>query len=98
MDEETVGIMLTNPNTLGLFEESIREITAIVHGKGGLVYGDGANMNAVMGLVDSSVAALISCILICIKHSQHPMVAEGLVQGLSVWLRSWNRFCLCRVL
>ena len=52
MDEETVGIMLTNPNTLGLFEESIREITAIVHGKGGLVYGDGANMNAVMGLVD----------------------------------------------
>jgi len=52
MDEETVGIMLTNPNTLGLFEESIREITAIVHAKGGLVYGDGANMNAVMGMVD----------------------------------------------
>ncbi len=52
MDEETVGIMLTNPNTLGLFEESIREITTIVHEKGGLVYGDGANMNAVMGMVD----------------------------------------------
>ncbi len=52
MDEETVGIMLTNPNTLGLFEESIREITAIIHAKGGLVYGDGANMNAVMGIVD----------------------------------------------
>jgi len=52
MDEETAGIMLTNPNTLGLFEESIREITAIVHEKGGLVYGDGANMNAVMGMVD----------------------------------------------
>ncbi len=52
MDEDTVGIMLTNPNTLGLFEESIREITAIVHAKGGLVYGDGANMNAVMGMVD----------------------------------------------
>ncbi len=52
MDDETVGIMLTNPNTLGLFEESIREITAIVHEKGGLVYGDGANMNAVMGVVD----------------------------------------------
>ncbi len=52
MDEETVGIMLTNPNTLGLFEESIRQITAIVHAKGGLVYGDGANMNAVMGMVD----------------------------------------------
>lgn len=52
MDEDTVGIMLTNPNTLGLFEESIREITDIVHNKGGLVYGDGANMNAVMGMVD----------------------------------------------
>ncbi len=52
MDENTVGIMLTNPNTLGLFEESIREITAIIHEKGGLVYGDGANMNAVMGIVD----------------------------------------------
>ncbi len=52
MDEDCVGIMLTNPNTLGLFEESIREITAIVHERGGLVYGDGANMNAVMGMVD----------------------------------------------
>jgi glycine dehydrogenase subunit 2 len=52
MDEETAGIMITNPNTLGLFEENIREIARIVHDKGGLVYGDGANMNAVMGIVD----------------------------------------------
>jgi len=52
MDEDTAGIMLTNPNTLGLFEENIREVAKIVHHKGGLVYGDGANMNAVMGLVD----------------------------------------------
>ena len=52
MDEETVGIMVTNPNTLGLFEEQIKEITDIVHRKGGLVYGDGANMNAIMGMVD----------------------------------------------
>lgn len=52
MDEETAGIMITNPNTLGLFEENIREITAIVHEKGGLVYADGANMNAIMGIVD----------------------------------------------
>ena len=51
MDEETAGIMLTNPNTLGLFEQNIRQIAAIVHGKGGLVYGDGANMNAVLGIV-----------------------------------------------
>lgn len=51
MDEETAGIMITNPNTLGLFEENIRRIADIVHAKGGLVYGDGANMNAVMGIV-----------------------------------------------
>ena len=52
MDEDTAGIMVTNPNTLGLFEENIREISRIVHDKGGLVYCDGANMNAVMGIVD----------------------------------------------
>jgi glycine dehydrogenase subunit 2 len=51
MDEETAGIMVTNPNTLGLFEENIQEIAEIVHSKGGLVYCDGANMNAVMGIV-----------------------------------------------
>ena len=52
MDEETSGIMVTNPNTLGLFEENIKKITDIVHAKGGLVYGDGANMNAIMGIAD----------------------------------------------
>ncbi|OQY50871.1 MAG: glycine dehydrogenase (aminomethyl-transferring) [Desulfobacteraceae bacterium 4572_89] len=51
MDEDTAGIMITNPNTLGLFEENIKEIAEIVHAKGGLVYGDGANMNAIMGVV-----------------------------------------------
>ena len=52
MDEETSGIMVTNPNTLGLFEENIKRIADIVHAKGGLVYGDGANMNAIMGIAD----------------------------------------------
>jgi len=51
MDEETAGIMVTNPNTLGFFEDNIREIADIVHSRGGLVYGDGANMNAIMGIV-----------------------------------------------
>lgn len=51
MDEDTAGIMITNPNTLGLFETHIKEICDIVHDKGGLVYGDGANMNAIMGIV-----------------------------------------------
>ncbi len=51
MDEQTAGIMITVPNTLGLFEERIKTVAEIVHAKGGLVYGDGANMNAVMGIV-----------------------------------------------
>lgn len=45
-----VGIMLTNPNTLGLFEEHIAELAELIHGCGGLVYGDGANMNALTGI------------------------------------------------
>ncbi len=49
-NETTVGLMLTNPNTLGLFEENIEEIAKIVHDAGGLIYGDGANLNAMMGV------------------------------------------------
>ena len=52
MDDQTAGIMLTNPNTIGLFEDHVREITQLIHDKGGMVYCDGANMNAVMGIVD----------------------------------------------
>jgi glycine dehydrogenase subunit 2 len=48
---DTAGLMLTNPNTLGIFEKDILEITKIVHESGGLVYYDGANLNAVMGVV-----------------------------------------------
>jgi len=58
MDEDTAGIMVTNPNTLGLFEENIRKIADIVHAKGGLVYGDGANMNAIMGIVNVNAAGI----------------------------------------
>ncbi|HKZ76284.1 MAG TPA: aminomethyl-transferring glycine dehydrogenase subunit GcvPB, partial [Actinomycetota bacterium] len=49
VDEDVAGLMLTNPNTLGLFEEEIQEITATVHEAGGLVYYDGANLNAILG-------------------------------------------------
>lgn len=49
-DDTLAGLMLTNPNTLGLFEENVQEVTKIVHEAGGLVYGDGANMNALMGI------------------------------------------------
>ena len=49
IDEDVAGLMLTNPNTLGLFEEEIQRVTAAVHDVGGLVYYDGANLNAIMG-------------------------------------------------
>jgi glycine dehydrogenase subunit 2 len=49
MTEDVAGVMLTNPNTLGIFEEEIEAICAAVHEKGGLVYCDGANMNALVG-------------------------------------------------
>ena len=49
MDDEVAAIMITNPNTLGLFETNLGEVAQIVHDKGGLVYGDGANMNSLMG-------------------------------------------------
>lgn len=51
VDETTAGFMLTNPNTLGIFESSIKEIAEIIHGVGGLMYMDGANFNALLGLV-----------------------------------------------
>jgi glycine dehydrogenase subunit 2 len=50
VDERTAGLMLTNPSTLGLFDEHIEEIAAIFHEAGGLLYYDGANLNAVCGI------------------------------------------------
>jgi len=50
LGDDVAGIMLTNPNTLGLFEEEIVDIAAAVHDVGGLVYYDGANLNAILGV------------------------------------------------
>lgn len=50
-DETVVGLMLTNPNTLGLFDENIEEVIRLVRECGGLMYGDGANLNALLGIV-----------------------------------------------
>lgn len=51
VDEDTAGLMLTNPNTLGLFERDIREIAKAIHDVGGLLYYDGANFNSIVGVV-----------------------------------------------
>jgi len=50
-DETLAGLMLTNPNTLGLFDENVLEVIQLVHDAGGLVYGDGANLNALLGVL-----------------------------------------------
>jgi len=49
-DDTVAGLMLTNPNTLGLFDENVLQVIKIVHEVGGLVYGDGANLNALLGI------------------------------------------------
>jgi glycine dehydrogenase subunit 2 len=51
LDDEVAGMMLTNPNTLGIFETGILQISKMVHDAGGLMYMDGANLNAIVGLV-----------------------------------------------
>ena len=51
MNEDVAALMLTNPNTLGIFEQEIHKIAEILHAKGGLLYMDGANMNALVGKV-----------------------------------------------
>ncbi len=51
LGDDTAGLMLTNPNTVGIFDENILEITRLVHEAGGMCYYDGANLNAVMGVV-----------------------------------------------
>ena len=51
LSDKTAGLMLTNPNTVGIFDDNIMEITRLVHEAGGLCYYDGANLNAVIGIV-----------------------------------------------
>jgi len=58
LDDTVAGIMITNPNTLGLFERNIEEIARLTHEAGGLVYGDGANMNALTGVFKPGEAGI----------------------------------------
>ena len=68
-DNQTVALMLTNPNTLGLFEQRIREVTQTIHRAGGLVYGDGANLNAILGAVKPGIWGSTSCTSMCTRPS-----------------------------
>jgi len=57
-DDTLAGLMITNPNTLGLFDEHIEDVCQLVHDSGGLVYGDGANMNALLGICQPAKAGI----------------------------------------
>jgi glycine dehydrogenase subunit 2 len=57
-NENLAGIMLTNPNTLGMFDEHLEEVIGIIHNCGGLVYGDGANLNALLGIIRPADAGI----------------------------------------
>ncbi len=58
LDDTVAGIMITNPNTLGIFDRNIEKIADLVHASGGLVYGDGANMNALTGIFKPGEAGI----------------------------------------
>ncbi len=58
VNEDVAGMMITNPNTLGLFESNIKEIADLLHSKGALLYMDGANLNALLGIVKPGIAGV----------------------------------------
>lgn len=82
VDEETAALMLTNPNTLGLFEEDIEEMAAIVHEAGGKLYYDGANLNAVLGYARPGDMGFDVVHLNLHKTFTGPHGGEDLVPGL----------------
>jgi len=61
VNEETAGLMITNPNTLGLFETNIGEIAEVIHSVDGLVYMDGANLNALLGIAKPAATGVDMC-------------------------------------
>ena len=88
VDDTTAGLMLTNPNTVGLFDSNILEITNIIHEAGGLCYYDGANLNA------PAIWALMLCILTCIKPSPLRTAAAARAQALSAAKPCLRSSCL----
>ena len=80
--DDTAAFMLTNPNTLGLFEKEIKEIAEVVHEAGGLVYYDGANANAILGKTTPGLMGFDIVTSIFIKLSPHRTVVVDRVLAL----------------
>ncbi len=81
MTENVAGLMLTNPNTLGLFERNIERVARIIHGKGGFLYCDGANANAFMGKTRPGDLGFDVIQLNLTRPSPRPMDAAGREAG-----------------
>ena len=82
--DDIAGIMLTNPNTCGLFETDIKEIADLIHAAGGYFYCDGANFNAIVGRVRPGISASMRCTSICTKPSPRHMAAADTGSGPTV--------------
>jgi len=68
VDKDVAALMVTNPNTIGVFEENITRAAEILHKKGALLYMDGANMNALWELQDRAISASTSCTSTCTRR------------------------------
>lgn len=90
--ENIAGLMLTNPNTVGIFDKNILEITKLIHDVGGLCYYDGANLNAVMGWARPGDMGFDVVHLNCIKLLQLHMVAVAQEVALLVVKHFYKNF------
>lgn len=93
VDDTTAGLMLTNPNTVGLFDSNILEITNIIHEAGGLCYYDGANLNAVMGIARPGDMGFDVVHLNLHKTFSTPHGGGGPAQALSAAKPCLRSFC-----
>ena len=93
---KTAGIMLTNPSTLGVFERRIEEVAHTVHAAGGLLYYDGANLNAILGKVRPGDMGFDVIHVNLHKTFSAASAAAAPAPGRSESARGWRRSCRCR--
>ena len=96
VDDSIAGFMLTNPSTLGLFETQLEEIAELIHSVDGLIYMDGANMNALLGIVQPGKIGFDIIHFNIHKTFPHRMVAVDPVAVLWEWWKSSSPICPCR--
>ena len=96
VDDSTAAIMLTNPNTLGLFEKRILDIAKIVHDAGGFLYYDGANLNALLGVTNPFMMGFDVVHLNLHKTFSTPHGCGGPGAGAVGVVKELAEFCRCQ--